>query len=71
MAIGLQLKLARVGQGIKAKDLARQAGIAPKYLSQIENGKAPGLSVEVLGRLCRALGAEPNVIMEWEPGEAP
>lgn len=65
MSIGRQIKLARVGLDIKAKDLAKQVGIAPKYLSQIENEKAPGMSVAVLARLCRALGTEPNAVMEW------
>lgn len=37
-----------------------QVGIAPKYLSQIENGKVPRLSVEGLGRLGGAMGAEPG-----------
>lgn len=65
MPIGRQIRLARVGKDMKAKELAKQAGIAPKYLSQIENGKAPGISVDVLARLCRALETAPNAIMEW------
>lgn len=70
MSIGRQIRLARVGLDMKAKDLARQVGIAPKYLSQIEHEKAPGMSVAVLARLCRALGTEPNTIMEWGRGSS-
>lgn len=66
VSIGRQIKLARVKRDLKAKALAQQIGIAPKYLSQIENDKAPGLSVALLARLCRALGVSPNEMMEWD-----
>lgn len=65
MGIGYHLKVARVGKKMKAQDLAQQVGINSKYLSRIENDKAPGVSVAILARLCRALGTEPNVVMEW------
>ncbi len=70
MSIGLQIKLARVRQGVYAKDLAKQVGIAPKYLSQIENDHAPGLSVALFARLCRTLGVSPNEMMQWEPADS-
>ena len=66
MSLGRQLKLARVQRDLKAKDLAAQVGVTPKYLSQIENERAPGLSVEIFARLCRALDTTPNDVMEWE-----
>ncbi|ETW93876.1 MAG: hypothetical protein ETSY1_37330 [Candidatus Entotheonella factor] len=66
MSVGLQVKLARVRRQMKAKELAQKAGIAPTYLSEIENNKAQGLSLEVFARLCRALDTEPNILMEWD-----
>ena len=66
MSVGLQIRLARVRQGIKGKDLATEVGIHPGYLSQIENERAPGLSVSLLARLCRALGVRPDALMEWD-----
>ena len=41
-------------RGIKATELANVAGIAPSYLSDIENGKKPG-SVKAMKRLAGAL----------------
>ena len=35
-----KIKALRVGQGIKAKDFAKEVGISREYLRLIENGKA-------------------------------
>ncbi|MDO5518590.1 MAG: helix-turn-helix transcriptional regulator [Clostridium sp.] len=34
-----KLKAERVNKGIKQKELAKELGITPQYLSSIENGK--------------------------------
>lgn len=66
VSIGLQIKLVRVKRGITTKKLAKQVSITPEYLSQIENDRAPGVSVKVFARLCHALDVSPNEMMEWE-----
>lgn len=66
MSIGLQIRLARVQRNLTMKALAKQVGITPEYLSQIEHNKAPGFSVKLLGRLCRALDVSPNEILQWD-----
>lgn len=37
--MNMNLKLARIKQGIKQKDLAINLGITPQYLNNIEKGK--------------------------------
>jgi len=48
--LGLALKLIRVGQAIKQKDLALKVGISATYLSMIEKEKAVP-SVELIDKL--------------------
>lgn len=53
--MSLQLKIFRITKGLKAKDLAKRAGITSTYLSLIETGKAFPSS-KVQSRLARTLG---------------
>ena len=52
------LKLARVARGLKQKDLAKQVGITPQYLMNLENGKAKNPSIKVMKSLSDALGCD-------------
>jgi DNA-binding XRE family transcriptional regulator len=45
----------RTHRGLTAHQLAKLAGLAPSYLSEIETGKKPG-SFDAMARLARALG---------------
>ena len=56
----------RTHRRMTAHELARIAGLAPSYLSEIETGKKPG-SVDAMARLARALGV---AIEDLVPGEA-
>ena len=47
----------REHRGLSQRSLAGEAGIAPTYLSEIENGKKPG-SVKALAAIARALRVE-------------
>jgi len=51
-----RVKQRRMEKGITAADLARRAGISKAYLSEIENGKVPRPSADVLYRLATELG---------------
>ncbi len=64
MSLGLEIKVARTRRGMKAKELAKQVEIEPKYLSLIENDKARGLSVQVSRRICIALGVSSDQLLE-------
>jgi DNA-binding XRE family transcriptional regulator len=52
----------RAHRGMTAHDLAKAAGLAPSYLSEIETGKKPG-SVDAIARLARALGVAMEDLM--------
>jgi transcriptional regulator with XRE-family HTH domain len=55
IAIGKTIKMERLKRNMKAKELAKKAGIAPTYLSEIENEKqAP--SLKTLHKISVALG---------------
>jgi DNA-binding XRE family transcriptional regulator len=52
----------RTHRGMTAHELAKIAGLAPSYLSEIETGKKPG-SVAAIARLARALGVAMEDLM--------
>jgi transcriptional regulator with XRE-family HTH domain len=56
------LREIRRARGLKLKEVASQAQIAPCYLSQIENGKATP-SPWAVNRIAKALGMNLNEIL--------
>ncbi|PON12502.1 hypothetical protein C2W62_39270 [Candidatus Entotheonella serta] len=66
MGLGTEIKKARIDKGLQGKELAAMIDIAPKYLSQIENDKAPGLTVVLLQRLCNELDVTPNQLLQYQ-----
>ncbi len=54
--LGEQIRKRRKEKGIAAAELARRANISKGYLSEIESGRAPKPSGEILMRLADALG---------------
>jgi DNA-binding Xre family transcriptional regulator len=70
MAMGTELKVARIRKGETLRGLAERVGVDPGYLSRVENNKTK-MSAEVLGRLCRALDVRPDVILEWDKKDVP
>lgn len=51
----IKLKLERVRQRIKQKDLAKAVGITPQYLAALENGREYNPSKQVMDKLAEAL----------------
>jgi transcriptional regulator with XRE-family HTH domain len=49
--------------------IAGQAGMSPTTLSNIEQAKAPTITVEHLVALARALGTSPGYLLGMEPPE--
>ncbi len=43
-----KLKLRRLELGLKQKDVAKQVGITPQYLMNLENGKAKNPSINIM-----------------------
>ncbi len=56
MALGAEIKKARIDRGLKARELAEKVEIEPQYMSQMEHDKAPGLTLRVFMRICDVLG---------------
>ncbi len=54
-SLGAQVRQARTATGMSLRGLARQLGVSPATLSQIETGRT-GLSVHRLSRIAEALG---------------
>jgi transcriptional regulator with XRE-family HTH domain len=54
--LGGQITHRRQSAGLSLNELAREAGVAKGYLSEIENGKAPRPGVYVVQRIAIALG---------------
>lgn len=66
MNVGTEIKVRRVRQHLKSKELAEQLGIRPAYMSEIENNKAPGLTLALFMRICEALDVTPNDLLRPE-----
>ena len=60
--VGQRLAAARLQRGLAQNDVARRAGIAPAYLSRVENGKVQP-SFRVTMKIVKVLGAHPAEIM--------
>jgi len=57
--IGLQIKLERVAQRLRQRELAVRTDLSPSTLSDIENGwRWP--SQDEIQRICAALGIRPD-----------
>jgi transcriptional regulator with XRE-family HTH domain len=66
MAVGTELKVARIRKGETLRGIAERAGIDPGYLSKIENNKSK-VPADVLKRLCEALEVSADAILELPP----
>jgi len=53
---GDTIKESRLGQNIGLRELARRVEMSPQYLSNIENGRVPAPSAEIVERLALELG---------------
>jgi putative transcriptional regulator len=53
----MALKLRRISQGLKQKDLAEKVGICKQYLADLENGRANNPSKNLMERLAAALNS--------------
>lgn len=60
------LRRLRNAKGLSQDELAYEAGVSRSYLSQIEKG-AFFASLNVVGRLCDALGVEPCDLLKLSP----
>jgi XRE family aerobic/anaerobic benzoate catabolism transcriptional regulator len=67
--LGRRARDLRTGQGLTLKELARQAGLSPRFLVQLETGRA-NISVRSLAGLARALGTTPAALLSGPGGEA-
>ena len=54
--LGERIKQRREEKGLTAADLARRASLSKGYLSEIESGRAPRPSAEILYQIAVALG---------------
>ncbi|KXL52824.1 anaerobic benzoate catabolism transcriptional regulator [Anaerotignum neopropionicum] len=50
-----KLKLKRIELGLKQKDVAKQVGITPQYLMNLENGKSKNPSIKVMKEISAIL----------------
>lgn len=71
MALNDRIKERRKDKGIAAIELAQRAEISKGYLSEIESGRAPRPSGDVLYRIATALGTTVADLLEREVRPAP
>lgn len=55
LRIGRQIRLARIGKNLTVRQLAELSGVPFQNITKIENGKY-NVSIDILGKLCHALG---------------
>lgn len=56
-----------IDKDMKNKDLEQAAGISNYVISKMKRGE--NITVDTVGKICRALGCTPNDIMEFIPEE--
>ena len=54
---------------MKMSHLAAAAGIAKKTVLSLYHEDAKGITFEVLGKICAALGCQPGELLEYVVGE--
>lgn len=67
--IGQQLAALRKEQGLTVRQLAERCGLDHANIVKIENGKY-NVSIDILQRVCDALGANIRIGKEVSDGEA-
>ena len=55
MMFGKRLRASRDKQGLSQSELARLSGVGQNQISNLEAGKKPRVSLDVVARLCLAL----------------
>src|SRR5712691_4652933 len=68
LGLGSAVRRIRELRGVGQEVLAERSGLSQGYLSQIESGAWTGITEDVLGRIARALGVEPWVILAQAAG---
>lgn len=68
--LGLQLRTARKKSGMTLRELARQLGVSPSFLSQIENGKSQP-SVATLYSMAQTLDVSIDHLFEGDAAPEP
>ena len=57
----------RVGEKISQSELARRSGLSLSIVNAIYLERQRQVSLDTLGKLCAALGAEPSDLFEYTP----
>ena len=68
LGLGSAVRRIRELRGVGQEVLAEGTGLSQGYLSQIESGAWTGITEDVLGRIAKALGVEPWVILAQAAG---
>jgi transcriptional regulator with XRE-family HTH domain len=53
--LGEAVRKARIARGLSQRHLARMCALDQGSISRLENGKAPGMRIESLGRILRVV----------------
>lgn len=68
--LGRELRKARSAAGLTQEKLSAKAGISREYISMLE-GDRKSPTVEMLFRICRALGCRPSHIIRRVENKTP
>ena len=68
LGLGSAVRRIRELHGVGQEVLSARSGLSQGYLSQIESGAWTAVTEEVLGRIAKALGVEPWVILAQAAG---
>lgn len=61
--IAERLRTAREEAKLTTAEVARKAQLKPEYITRIESGRDPNLTVPALLKWCEALGVQPSAIV--------
>jgi transcriptional regulator with XRE-family HTH domain len=70
MTLGDRLRAVRERKGLSQRELARQAGIRPATLSELESGVRQNMNTDTAKRLARTLGVSIDYLVgTWDEEE--
>ena len=65
MAIQVNLDVLLAQRGMSVGEFAKEVGITPANVSELNNGRAKAIRFSTLEGICRTLDCQPGDVLQW------
>lgn len=69
MPVEIRLKQVREAKNFSQYELAQRSGMSPQNIQKLEQGRAKGIQLDTLDKLCEALNCEIQELLVRVPGQ--